>query len=374
MVRLLLQRSLVASRLGLRGLKTSSHLDPVPYAFAFDIDGVLLKGSDPIPRAREALKLLETKRIPYMLLTNGGGTHESDRVRYLSSKLGVQIDERQFVQSHTPFKEMTGQFDNVLVCGGNGDTCRKVAETYGFKNVVVPGDIVKWNSSVWPWHNFRFDGADKEWPKPKDFFAPEQKIDAIFVYHDPRDWGVDSQIILDLLLSKGGQQGTWSKTFDEGPPIYFSNPDLIWANQYPIPRFGQGAFRLLIEALYREMSSGKELKSTIIGKPHKLTYDYAVRVLSKWRAECYGVQAGEEMDKRRVYMVGDNPESDIRGANDNGLYSILVRTGVFRDAVNSDKYPAKKVCADVLEAVEFAIEREEGRAVESAAEKKAGIA
>ena len=32
-----------------------------------------------------------------------------------------------------------------------------------------------------------------------------------------------------------------------------------------------------------------------------------------------------------IYMVGDNPESDIKGANDNGWQSILLRTGVFQD-------------------------------------------
>ena len=30
-------------------------------------------------------------------------------------------------------------------------------------------------------------------------------------------------------------------------------------------------------------------------------------------------------------MVGDNPESDIKGANDNGWESVLLRTGVYKD-------------------------------------------
>lgn len=34
---------------------------------------------------------------------------------------------------------------------------------------------------------------------------------------------------------------------------------------------------------------------------------------------------------KKIYMVGDNPESDIKGANDNGWESVLLRTGVYKD-------------------------------------------
>jgi ribonucleotide monophosphatase NagD (HAD superfamily) len=92
----------------------------------------------------KALSYLQTQRIPFVLLTNGGGRHESERVAELSSKLGVAIDTSMFVQSHTPFAEMEEFKDNktVLVVGGEADNCRKVAELYGFKTVVTPADIL----------------------------------------------------------------------------------------------------------------------------------------------------------------------------------------------------------------------------------------
>ena len=34
-----------------------------------------------------------------------------------------------------------------------------------------------------------------------------------------------------------------------GVPVYFSNPDLLWKTQHPFPRFGQGAFRIALEAV-----------------------------------------------------------------------------------------------------------------------------
>ena len=36
-----------------------------------------------------------------------------------------------------------------------------------------------------------------------------------------------------------------------GVPVYFSNPDLLWKTQHPFPRFGQGAFRIALEAVYK---------------------------------------------------------------------------------------------------------------------------
>ena len=103
---------------------------------AYSIDGVLLRSSGIIAGAPEALALLHRNNIPFILLTNGGGKHESARVHELSKKLGVPITEENFVQSHTPFKELVegseaieGLKDKtVLVTGGDGDKCRKVAE------------------------------------------------------------------------------------------------------------------------------------------------------------------------------------------------------------------------------------------------------
>lgn len=100
------------------------------------IDGVLLRSSAPIPGAAEALAYLHNNNIPFILLTNGGGKHESTRVVELSKKLGVPLTEDNFVQSHTPFKQLVEGSDTIeslkdktiLVTGGDGDKCRKVAE------------------------------------------------------------------------------------------------------------------------------------------------------------------------------------------------------------------------------------------------------
>ena len=56
-------------------------------------------------------------------------------------------------------------------------------------------------------------------------------------------------------------------------------------------------------------------------------------------------------------MVGDNPRSDIRGANAAGApwHSVLVRTGVFRGGENDADDPAKTVVAGVKEAIDMVL-------------------
>ncbi len=51
-------------------------------------------------------------------------------------------------------------------------------------------------------------------------------------------------------------------------------------------------------------------------------------------------------------MIGDTPESDIKGANDQGWISILVRTGLFKGD-NDEKNPAKYVVDNFKDAVEL---------------------
>ena len=64
----------------------------------FDIDGVLIRGSQVIPQAKPALQALNKHQIPWILLTNGGGKSELDRVTDLSKRLEVPISEDKFVQ------------------------------------------------------------------------------------------------------------------------------------------------------------------------------------------------------------------------------------------------------------------------------------
>ena len=408
----------------------------------------------PIPGATEALQYLQAHEIPFILLTNGGGKHEAERVADLSARLGIQLSVDNFVQSHTPFRMLvqgpeesgfTGHdlfehaqypqskledsgarplglglqrlgltsrqsvLDNeklssyaanklrgktVLVTGSDAAKAREIAESYGFGPVVIPADILKAYPDVYP-----FDPLMKElYEATARPLPPDLKVDAILVFNDPRDWALDTQIIIDLLLSQKGRLGTYSNQNgqptqpnrgwqqDGTPRLYFSNPDLFWSARYHLPRLGQGSFQAALAGVWAQITQTRFrqhpgrpeviprssfLRRTVIGKPTRVTYGYAEWVLENYRAKVLGSGGGQApglaTPLRTVYMVGDNPESDIRGANNykgrNGTAwsSILVRTGVWDE--KRDGAPAhepKAIVNAVGDAVDWALAQQMG--------------
>ncbi len=197
------------------------------------------------------------------------------------------------------------------------------ANRYGFQNVVTPGDIITAHPSISPfarvfgdyYHSFA-----KPLPRPIHAEDPSKslKIDAVFVFHDPRDWALDTQIILDILLSSHGILGTYSSKNndpvlpnrgfqqDGQPPIYFSNPDLWWVAAYHLPRLGQGGFREALEGVWAAVTGGSkmgvQLQKKMIGKPFHDTYAFAEKKLELHRPLILG--EGAALPLKRVYMIG----------------------------------------------------------------------
>ena len=54
--------------------------------------------------------------------------------------------------------------------------------------------------------------------------------------------------------------------------VYFSNPDLLWANEHPVPRFGQGAFAAALDALHRHATGAPIARARFFGKPNPEPY------------------------------------------------------------------------------------------------------
>lgn len=255
---------------------------------------------------------------------------------------------------------------SVLVIGGEGEKCRQVAESYGFRDVITPGDIIKANSATAPFRKL----TEQEYANSRDLLAEGLKslsdvvIEAVFVFADSRDWAGDLQIILDVAMSKGGRLETRSETFDEGPPIYFSHNDVVWSAAHEHVRLGMGALRRIVEVVFSEVTGGKKLETHAFGKPQVGTFEFATRLLQQWRAEQHGLEESAPPDT--VYFVGDTPESDVRGTNamdaksKNNWYSILVKTGVYQDGTEP-AYKPRKTVPTVLEAVRHGIEREMSR-------------
>ena len=158
-------------------------------------------------------------KIPHIFLTNGSGKSEVERCKQLSAILGSPVSTKQFIQAHTPMSALSEYHHTVLVVGGEGFRCREIAELYGFRDVVVPNDIVAWDESIAPYRTF--GPWERASARPRDF--NNCNIEAILVFSDSRDYATDYQIIIDLLRSENGRLGTTAKDpTSQRIPIYFS--------------------------------------------------------------------------------------------------------------------------------------------------------
>lgn len=315
-----------------------------------------------------------------MLLTNGGGRTEQKYADRLSTAFDLEpkISPTEIVQSHTPFKLISTQnklpaaadpyvpggrelksTNGVLLIGGGINQVRMVAREYGFHNGMITNDLLLKTPTVWPFREVtkttrRYGNAGRV----KD-------VDAIFVFADSNDWGMDIQIILDYIIPPVGTD--FSK--NPPPPLIFSNPDLVWSSAHPTPRLGQGAFRAALEGAYRRIVEATrpdldpQMKYYCIGKPSQETYEYAEDQLVRGLAK--GEDVVKEDQLKTVYMIGDNPLSDIQGANGfkskRGVewVSILVESGVYKpgDVLPEGGTPQTTV-KDVYEGVQWALNRE----------------
>lgn len=195
----------------------------------------------------QALELLsgdnkQNRRFPFILCTNGGGITEEERCVKLSKELGVEISTAQLIQAHTPFREHAKTYadEAILVVGGNGDKCRQVARSYGFKRAYTPRDLLHWQPALWPFR--KITAHDLETGSiVQDVDFAKVPFKAIFVFHDSRDWGFDTQIMTDVLASPDGTLGKWkdldahddTELWTQRIPVFFSNPDLLWVRLSP---------------------------------------------------------------------------------------------------------------------------------------------
>lgn len=364
-----------------RGFSSGAGNPEGPSAFVFDIDGVLIRGGTVLPAARRALAKLyepggEKPKLPVCFLTNGGGVTEATKAEELSSWLDVQVHENQVVLAHTPFRRLaqhTPLRDKPVLVAGVGSPA-EVARHYGFRQVLTLPQL----HAAQP-HSAPFAVCNEAAePGAGDMGSEGNPIAGVLVFKDPNDWYRDTQLVLDVLTS-GGVPGRDAPPEGAEPvQLYFANPDMLWANEFPTPRLGQGAFAACIKLLYREVT-GRELPHLkYYGKPNPAPYRLMEALLLQ-QAQLLDLVDGdsgsgsadespEALDAERpaqplpfssVFAVGDNPAADVRGANRAGppWVSVLVRTGVFRGGKNSDTDPAQIVVNDVEAAVEAGLHR-----------------
>jgi glycerol-1-phosphatase len=105
------------------------------------------------------------------------------------------------------------------------------------------------------------------------------------------------------------------RAVDEGrlPHLVLPNPDLIYPSGNGGFGFASGSLALMFEAALRLRYPGRDdLRFTRLGKPHPEIFAEALR----------------RSGTRDMVVIGDQIETDIRGARAFGLDAVLVSTGV----------------------------------------------
>ncbi|KAF6084108.1 haloacid dehalogenase like hydrolase domain containing 5 [Phyllostomus discolor] len=171
-------------------------------------------------------------------------------------------------------------------------------------------------------------------------------IEGVLLLGEPVRWETSLQLIMDVLLSNGNPGTVLATVPYPHLPVLASNMDLLWMAEAKMPRFGHGTFLLCLEAIYRKLT-GRELRYCgLTGKPSLLTYRYAEELIQR-----QAVKRGWAVPIQKLYTVGDNPMSDVYGANlfhqhlqaaqqggmespldAHSCTSILVGTGVYSPA------------------------------------------
>ncbi|KAK9914891.1 hypothetical protein WJX75_001967 [Coccomyxa subellipsoidea] len=237
-----------------------------------------------------------TQKYPICFLTNGGGVTEAQKAQQLSNWLGVNVRENQVVLSHTPFRSLAKSLGSKPVLVAGVGSVAEVAREYGFKHVLTTTDIAHALHKAVPfWKN----SPGHEAPAPGEcpvrnlaLGSAKRPIAAILVFKDPADWYLDLQIMTDVILG-GGVPGRWKPRVADraSVPVYFSNPDLLWATDFPAPRFGQGAFAAALRTLYRQ-TTGAALEHQYYGKPNRAPYALAEELLLEQAIQLGQLPAG----------------------------------------------------------------------------------
>ena len=238
-----------------------------------DAFGVLVDKQGPLPGARELIDTLNAEAKPYFILTNSASRLPETMERHYREQ-GLAIDTDHIISSGMLLDAHYAEYGlsgaTTLVLGP--DNAQEYARRAGAE-VVAMGQA---------------DEAD------------------VLVIAD--------QAGFDLLEGMNQAMSLVLRQIDAGRPprLVLCNPDII----YPVAKgqygFTAGGLAAMLEAILAERYPGEGFRFHRLGKPHAPIF-----------AEGVG-----RLGSRNVVMVGDQLATDIRGANDFGIDSALIGTGL----------------------------------------------
>ncbi|NXJ03147.1 HDHD5 hydrolase, partial [Psophia crepitans] len=305
------------------------------FGFLFDIDGVLVRGKTPIPAAKTAFRKLVNAQgqflVPVVFVTNAGNCLRQEKADQLSHLLGVPVSQDQVMMSHSPLRMFKRYHEKCVLVSGQGPLL-DIAQDLGFCQPITIETLREKHPLL--------DVVDHE-RRPNVLHIQEQLCDffpitAVVLFGEPVRWETNLQLIIDVLLTSGYPGNPYHHENYPHIPVLACNMDLMWVAEAQSPRFGHGTFMVCLENIYKKIT-GKDLKyEALMGKPSKLTYQYAEHLIR--------AQAAERRWKQPIqtlYAVGgsaalsqddeiDNSwENELASAAAAHCRSVLVCTGVY---------------------------------------------
>lgn len=262
-------------------------------ALIIDMDGVLWHGEQPLPGLKEFFQLLRDKQLPFILATNNAGMTQDEYVAKLG-RMGVTVGQSEILTSSMATALYLAQHHNpaetrVFVIGAEG--AKKPLLEKGFP---LTG-LYEINTPETP--NV---GAD------------------IVVC------GLDKEISWDKL-------STATLNIRAGAKFVGTNADVTLPTERGITQ-GNGA-------ILAALTAATDVVPIVVGKPEPIMYQQAIALLG--------------VDETETIAIGDRMNTDILGAVNAGIRSLLVLTGIStREEVANLNYKPTWILEDIQELTE----------------------
>lgn len=243
--------------------------------FLLDAFGVLVDKNGPLPGVVDLVDRLNREQRPYLILTNSASRLPETMARDYQH-IGLELSVENILSSGML---LTSWFEQQ---GLQGSRCL----------VLGPEDSVEY---------VRRAGGERV-----EF---SDTVDAEVVV-------VADQKGFDFLEGMNQTLSMLLRRLDKGEKTHLvlCNPDIIFPMTEGQYGFTSGGVAAMLEAILTERYPGSGYRFDRLGKPHLPVFEEAFR------------RVGSD----RAVMVGDQVATDILGANQAGIDSVLVGTGLYR--------------------------------------------
>ncbi|MCB2426283.1 HAD-IIA family hydrolase [Methylophaga pinxianii] len=246
--------------------------------FIIDMDGVLWHGNKPLPGLIEFFSTLRELKIPFVLATNNASLTQQQYLTKLAN-MGVEVCAEEILTSSMAtacyLKEnLPTSKRRVFVIGESGLTEPLQQQGFEITSTYYPADPQATTENIWA--DIVVSGLDRK-----------------------LDWNKLATATLNLRA---------------GAEFYATNADTTLPTELG-EVMGNGGVLAALTAV-------TGVKPIVIGKPEPILYQQAFEILGT--------------DKHNTIAIGDRLNTDILGAVNAGMRSIMVLTGVSSEADLAD--------------------------------------